>query len=154
MDEFEIPVTDEQVAAPPTKFWKTIRTIEVLTQGNKPPYYDNLDELAYDISHGDASGGTIGETQVELTAQEMADALDAHGSDPEFLGIQVDGDNKVVPKFYVKLSARADVRGFVEVNAEDEEAAFRLAEKEAKDGNVEWSYDGVHDHTISAVSSS
>jgi len=59
-----------------------------------------------------------------------------------------------MPKFYVELSARADVRGFVEVEAEDERAAFEAAESKAKDGDVEWRYDGVHDHTITAVGSS
>lgn len=54
-------------------------------------------------------------------------------------------------KFRVELSASADVRGFIEVDAENEAEAFRLAEEKAKDGNVEWSYNGVQDHTISAI---
>lgn len=55
-------------------------------------------------------------------------------------------------KFYVELSARADVRGFVEVEADSEKEAFELAVTQAKLGNVEWKYDGVHDHTITAMS--
>lgn len=99
-DIHEIPLTDEQLPAPPTKFWKTTITYEVLTEGEKPPEYNNAAEVNYDIEDGDASGQRTVNTAIELTPQEMADALVAQGSDPTFLGIQVDADNKVVELGY------------------------------------------------------
>lgn len=59
-----------------------------------------------------------------------------------------------MPKFYVELTATAVVRGFVEVEADNEQEAFELAETEGASGNIEWRYDGVHDDTIQAISSS
>lgn len=96
MDAFEIPVTDEQLPAPPTKFWKTTITVTILTEGDEPPNYDSLADVVNDMIDGDASGQWTTNENKELEPQAMADALVEQGSDPEFLGIQVDDDNKVV----------------------------------------------------------
>jgi len=96
MDAFEIPVTDEQLPAPPTKFWKTTIAVTILTEGDEPPNYDSLADVASDMIHGDASGQWTTNESEELEPQAMADALVEQGSDPEFLGIQVDENNKVV----------------------------------------------------------
>jgi hypothetical protein len=95
MDAFEIPVTDEQLPAPPTKFWKTTITVTILTEGDEPPSYNSLEEVAMHMFDGDASGQWTTNESEELQPQAMADELYAQGSDPEFLGIQVDDDGNV-----------------------------------------------------------
>lgn len=95
MGPFEIPVGDEQLPAPPTKFWKTTISVTVLTEGDEPPDYDSLMAMASAVEYGDASG-QFTSTNEELDAQSMADALIAQASDPEFLGIRVNSENKVI----------------------------------------------------------
>jgi len=95
MEYFEVPVGDEQLPAAPTKFWKTVITVTVLTEGEEAPSYDSLSEVAYDIENGEASGSEKTEHE-ELDAQSMADALIKQGSDPAFLGIHVNDENKVI----------------------------------------------------------
>ena len=66
------------------RFWKTIVTVEVLTKGELPPAYRRLEDVAYDIIEGDASGHTEYGPTVEVSRDEMAALLKAQGSDPEF----------------------------------------------------------------------
>jgi hypothetical protein len=96
MDAFEIPVTDEQLPAAPTKFWKTTISVTILTEGDEPPSYNSLADVALHMVDGDASGQWTVNEHEELQPQAMADALAEQGSDPEFLGIQVDENDKVV----------------------------------------------------------
>lgn len=99
MDVFEIPVTDEQLPAPPTKFWKTTITVTVLTEGKKSPNYDWLKDKVDDMIGGAVLSEWTTEHK-ELTAQETANALVEQGLFPEFLGIQVGDDGKVVSPGY------------------------------------------------------
>lgn len=96
MDAFEIPVTDEQLPAPPNKFWKTTITVTILSEGDEPPSYNSLSDMADDVFQGDVSGQWTTNESEELEPQVMADELVGQASDPAFLGIQVDDDNKVV----------------------------------------------------------
>lgn len=88
MDAFQIPST--------TKFWKTTISVTILSEGDEPPRYGSLASVADDMINGDVSGQWTTNEFEELEAQAMANELLAQGSDPEFLGIQVDDDNKVV----------------------------------------------------------
>lgn len=68
----------------PRRYWKTVYTVTVLTEGDAPPDYGNVHELADDITTGDASGAYEREA-VEVTGDEMRTLLTAQGSDPGFL---------------------------------------------------------------------
>lgn len=50
-----------------------------------------------------------------------------------------------MPKFYVEMSALADMIGRVEVEANNQEQAEVEAIKIAESGDVEWKYNGIHE---------
>jgi len=64
-------------------YYKTRIVVTVLSDSPYDP--DNLYDLAYDITDGDCSGNVEIESSEELSREEMAKALEAQGSDPEFL---------------------------------------------------------------------
>ena len=72
------------------KFFKTVFTVEVLTEDEPMPGCD-LDALNYEITEGHASGRITREDPVELTAADAARRLIVHGSDPEFFRLSDDG---------------------------------------------------------------
>ncbi len=71
-------------------FARTTFTVTVLSRG---PLDINttLEEVAYAIIEGDCSGQTERADET-LTGPQMAAALVAQGSDPEFLGLTADGE--------------------------------------------------------------
>ncbi len=69
---------------------RTTFTVTVLSEGPLPKHID-LDGVAYAITYGDCSGHTE-RTDETLTGPQMAAALIAQGSDPEFLGLTADGE--------------------------------------------------------------
>ena len=67
-----------------TKSYKKITlTIEVLSDGAWE--WENLTDVAHQISDGECSGEITNEEIEFLTPDEMAEALIAQGSDPSFL---------------------------------------------------------------------
>lgn len=67
-----------------SKYWKTIYTVTVLSEGDAPPDYGNMHELAADITTGDV-GGAYERDAVEVKGDEMRRLLKRQGSDPGFL---------------------------------------------------------------------
>lgn len=72
------------------KFYKTTFILEVLSE-DVPPEWDNLNDIYYLISQGHCSGKIISDESKEITAKEVAEALIAQGSDPEFFRLTEDG---------------------------------------------------------------
>jgi hypothetical protein len=72
------------------KFFKTTITIEIISDRK----YNSVDleQINYDITEGDCSGVVNVQNYQELTPEETAKALIAQGSDPEFLGLNTDGE--------------------------------------------------------------
>lgn len=66
------------------KYWKRVVTIEVLTKG-EPIGELELDNLVHEIIYGAASGKVTYADPVELTVDEMQEALINQDSDPSFL---------------------------------------------------------------------
>ena len=64
------------------KYYRTVITYEVLSQD--PYSFSDLAQTAYDVMEGDCSGMELNTTSEELTAQEMAERMDAQGSDWSF----------------------------------------------------------------------
>lgn len=64
-------------------YYKTRIVVTVLSDGPYNP--DTIHDLAYDITEGECSGDYKVESSEELTREEMAEALEAQGSDPAFL---------------------------------------------------------------------
>jgi hypothetical protein len=74
------------------KFYKTVVTVVVLTE-DVPPEYDNLSDLNYLITQGDASGQVTSTASEVLSGKQAAKALQAQGSDPSFFNIDDDGND-------------------------------------------------------------
>ena len=66
------------------KYFKTRLTFEVLSR-DEPYSYSGVKQFAYDIVDGDFSGALTGEKILQLTEKQIAKALIAQGSDPEWL---------------------------------------------------------------------
>jgi len=73
-------------------YYKTIIQVEVLS--NDPYDVGNLEDLHYDITEGDYSGDFKIISQEKLTKEEMAKALEAQGSDPEFMMPEEEEENE------------------------------------------------------------
>lgn len=69
---------------------RTTFTVTVLS-GRPLPTDITLADVAYEITLGDCSG-QVERNDEELTGPQMAAALIAQGSDPEFLGLTADGE--------------------------------------------------------------
>lgn len=76
------------------RFWRSVIRIEVLSEGREPPLHDELTpfNIADEITTGGWSGQTAVVSQDELEPLEMAQALRAQGSEPEFLGLSDEGE--------------------------------------------------------------
>lgn len=62
---------------------KTVITVTVLSEGDFE--FENLDDMTASITYGDCSGNYEVTSVEYLTREQMAEALKAQGSDPEFL---------------------------------------------------------------------
>lgn len=74
------------------KFYKTVIQVKVLSE--QPYEYENLSQVASDISDGDCSGeieNTI--TNEKLNGKQAATVLQEQGSDPEFFRLDKDGND-------------------------------------------------------------
>ncbi len=70
------------------RYWKTTATTTILTEDDAPPVYGEmggaLEEIAYDITFGHASGVTK-YAHEEVTEEQMRALLLEQGTDPDFL---------------------------------------------------------------------
>lgn len=73
------------------KFFKTLITVEVLSEDAPVGDDISLDDLHNMITDGDWSGRMEIAKVEELTPQQAATALTEQGSDPEFFGLNADG---------------------------------------------------------------
>ena len=73
------------------KFYRQLHTIEVLSEEPLPDM--TLDELAYEISDGCASGRIISQPVEEVDGKKMADLLLEQASDPNFFMLNEDGSD-------------------------------------------------------------
>ena len=75
---------------PKKKYYRTIIQIEVLSED---PYgYESLSQTAYDIEEGECSGDVKVLKTEAISGKEMAEALTAQGSDPEFFQLDEEGN--------------------------------------------------------------
>ena len=73
-----------------SKFYKHTYKVVVLSEHVHP---DELDNIAWNITHGDDCLHTFSHSSVEeLDKDQMSDMLIDAGSDPEFFGIGVDDE--------------------------------------------------------------
>lgn len=73
------------------KYYKTVITVTVLSEYEPVSTDMGLEDVAYQIVHGDWSGHVQVADGVELTGKEAADALTEQGSDPSFFMLNEDG---------------------------------------------------------------
>ena len=74
------------------KFYKKIITIEVISQ-DEPFDYSSIEEIGWAVVSGEHSGSIIKEVDVELNGKEVVVALIDQNSDPEFFGLDSDGND-------------------------------------------------------------
>jgi hypothetical protein len=74
------------------KFFKTVVIVEVISADN-PPEFENLSELQNLITEGEHSGQYWTKTAKRITAKQAAKGLIKQGSDPEFLGLDKNGND-------------------------------------------------------------
>lgn len=65
-------------------YYRTVYEVEVLS-AIEPNDTDDLDQIAYDIREGEASGQVTRVSHEEVTTERMAELLTAQGSEPSFL---------------------------------------------------------------------
>jgi len=63
-------------------YYKTEIRVEVLTDG--PFEWDTLENVAYAITHGSASGLVYEWDYYRLTEEELVEECDKHGTDPTY----------------------------------------------------------------------
>jgi len=73
------------------KFYRTTITVTVLSE--EPFDYDNLEGVHYAITEGECSGHYETTKSETLTAKQVAEALQAEGSDPEFFQLTDEGED-------------------------------------------------------------
>lgn len=73
------------------KFYKTVIQTTVLSE--EPFEYENLSQVNSAITAGDCSGKVETVEAKELSGKEMAQALLAQGSDPQFFQIDENGES-------------------------------------------------------------
>ena len=71
---------------------KTVIHLEILSDGDIPDDW-TLQDIGYNIVHGDMSGyWNVAEERV-LTEEEVIEECTKHGTDPEFFGIEEDEEH-------------------------------------------------------------
>ena len=75
------------------KFYKTLITLEILSEYDPVPNDISLENLGYQITEGDWSGIMKEYDYKEVTPQEMANYLSNQGSDPGFFGLDYVGND-------------------------------------------------------------
>lgn len=72
------------------KFYKHTYTVTVLSES---PVQSDLEDLNYDVTHGEDNLYNLDHEVMELTAQEAAKMLIESGSDAEFFGLDEAGNS-------------------------------------------------------------
>jgi len=75
------------------KFFKTVLKVEILSENKPIDDTLSLSEIAYEITEGGCSGKVETEMAVKLSGKEMAQALQAQASDPEFFQLDEEGND-------------------------------------------------------------
>ena len=65
------------------KYYKAVITVEVLT-ADEPVFWNRLEDVAYAITLGDASGLVELISEDEITEEQLVKECDKHGTDPTF----------------------------------------------------------------------
>ena len=73
------------------KFFRTLISVEVLSEDAPISDETSLEEISYLISEGDCSGALEIVGRESLSGSEAAQALISQGSDPEFFRLDRDG---------------------------------------------------------------
>lgn len=73
------------------KFYR--RKITIIVLSDEPYEVEDLADIAHDIVHGNQSGAWEMEDNEEISGPEMATALAAQGSDPEFFQLDKHGND-------------------------------------------------------------
>lgn len=77
------------------RFYRTVVSVEILSEEPylEPSEADDLATISYDIGMGDCSGRVVwGESQ-EVDGPTMARLLQEQASDPEFFGLDENGED-------------------------------------------------------------
>ena len=72
------------------KFYRTVVEVEILSEDTYD--FEDLDILAYDVEDGDCSGQCAITAVERVSPQQMAELLTKQGSDPEFFGLDANGN--------------------------------------------------------------
>ena len=75
------------------KFYRTLVTLEVLSEYEPVPKDGSLDRLFYEITDGDYSGIILQQSYDEVSPQHMAEFAITQGSDPSFFGLDPKGND-------------------------------------------------------------
>jgi hypothetical protein len=67
------------------KYWKQVMRVEILSEGERPPVFDDLKDVHEAITRGDCSGVVENIMSTPLSREDCADALLEQASDPGFL---------------------------------------------------------------------
>lgn len=73
------------------KFYRNVFSVEVLSEEPLPDSM-SLDAIHYEITNGDYSGRLLETVVEEVNSKRMAELLLAQGSDPEFFGLDAEGN--------------------------------------------------------------
>jgi hypothetical protein len=76
----------------PRKFYRTVYTLEVLSE-EPVPDITSLDDLHYQTQFGEYSGITHRESSEEVNGKTMADLLMKQGSEPGFFKLDEQGND-------------------------------------------------------------
>lgn len=81
------------------KYFRTLLTVEIISEGEPAPETMDLESLHYEITSGQYSGQLLAYTSVELTPRQAVDALESQGSDPSFFNslAEIDEDGCAEP---------------------------------------------------------
>lgn len=74
------------------RFYKTVITVTVLSEGAPVPDGAGLQDIDREITDGEWSGEVENDGGVELTAKQAAEALMAQGSDPLLFRLDDEGN--------------------------------------------------------------
>jgi len=76
----------------PRKFYKTLITLEVLSEDPIPPWME-LPAIIQEASEGSFSATIRDNVEAEVTGKEMAALLQDQASDPEFFQLDAEGND-------------------------------------------------------------
>ena len=72
-------------------FWRQVLEVEVLSEGESPPQFEDLDDVYNAITTGDCSGQWNELASHPIDGREAASLLQAQASDPGFFNLTEDG---------------------------------------------------------------